>query len=111
MVDAVRLVAGAGGVPVFAHPAASKRGRIVGDDVIGAMADAGLVGLEVDHVDHSEQEKAHLRDLAAELDLLVTGSSDFHGDNKQTRLGAHLTSEAVYDEIVARSSGVPVLAA
>ena len=111
VVDAVRLVTGAGGVPVFAHPAASKRGRVVGDDVIAAMADAGLVGLEVDHVDHSEQEKARLRNLAAELGLLITGSSDFHGDNKEIRLGAHLTSEAVYDEIVARSSGVPVLAA
>jgi predicted metal-dependent phosphoesterase TrpH len=111
VVDGVRLVVGAGGVAVFAHPGASKRGRIVGDDVIALMAAAGLAGLEVDHVDHDESERAHLRALAAELGLLTTGSSDFHGDNKEVRLGAHLTREASYDEIVARATGLPVLAA
>jgi len=109
VVDAVRLVVGAGGVAVFAHPAASKRGRIVADDVIALMAAAGLAGLEVDHVDHTEDEKAHLRGLAVELGLLTTGSSDFHGDNKEVRLGTHLTSEVAYDQIVSRATGVPVL--
>jgi len=109
VVDAVELVVAAGGVAVFAHPAASKRGRTVGDEVIARMAAAGLAGLEVDHVDHAEDEKAHLRGLAAELGLLTTGSSDFHGDNKAVRLGTHLTSEAAYDAIVGRATGLPVL--
>jgi predicted metal-dependent phosphoesterase TrpH len=111
VVECVRLVAGAGGVTVFAHPAASKRGRTVGDDVIALMAGAGLAGLEVDHVDHDDDERAHLRGVAAELGLLVTGSSDFHGDNKEVRLGAHLTDEAAYDELVARATGLEVVAA
>ena len=111
VVDGVRLVAAAGGVPVFAHPAASRRGRTVGDDVIAAMAEAGLVGLEVDHVDHDESERVHLRGLARELGLLTTGSSDFHGDNKEIRLGAFLTDEEAYDEIVNRATGLGVLAA
>jgi hypothetical protein len=109
VVDGVRLVVGAGGVPVFAHPAASRRGRTVGDDVIALMAAAGLVGLEVDHVDHDEAERTHLRGLAAELGLVVTGSSDFHGDNKPIRLGAELTTEQAYDEIVSRATGAAVL--
>ena len=109
VVTAIDLVTGAGGVAVFAHPAASKRGRTVGDDVIAEMAQAGLAGLEVDHVDHDEQERAHLRALAAELHLLTTGSSDFHGTSKTVQLGAHLTSEASYDEIVSRATGVGVL--
>jgi hypothetical protein len=111
VVDGVRLVTGAGGVAVFAHPAATKRGRTVGDDVIALMAAAGLAGLEVDHVDHDDDERAHLRGLAAELGLLTTGASDFHGANKTVRLGEFLTSEAAYDEIVARASGAEVLAA
>jgi predicted metal-dependent phosphoesterase TrpH len=111
VVDGVRLVTGAGGVAVFAHPAASKRGRTVGDDVIALMAAAGLAGLEVDHVDHDESERAHLRGLADDLGLLVTGSSDYHGTNKTVRLGENVTSEAAYDEIVARATGLPVLAA
>ena len=109
VVTAIELVTGAGGVAVFAHPAASKRGRTVGDEVIAEMAQAGLAGLEVDHVDHDEQERAHLRALAAELHLLTTGSSDFHGTSKTVQLGAHLTSEASYDEIVTRATGVDVL--
>jgi predicted metal-dependent phosphoesterase TrpH len=67
VIDGVRLVVGAGGVAVFAHPAASRRGRTVGDDVIALMAAAGLAGVEVDHVDHDDDERAHLRDLAAQL--------------------------------------------
>ena len=109
VLDAIALVEGAGGVSVFAHPAANKRGRTVGDDVVAAMAAAGLAGLEVDHLDHDDDERAHLRGLAAELDLLSTGSSDFHGDNKANRLGACLTSEAAYAGIVARARGAEVL--
>jgi predicted metal-dependent phosphoesterase TrpH len=111
VVEGVRLVTGAGGVAVFAHPAASKRGRTVGDDVIVRMAEAGLAGLEVDHVDHDADARRHLRGLAAELGLLTTGSSDFHGDNKPVRLGANLTSEDAYDALVERASGLAVVAA
>jgi predicted metal-dependent phosphoesterase TrpH len=111
VIDGVRLVTGAGGVAVFAHPAASRRGRTVADEVIAEMAEAGLVGLEVDHVDHDEGERAHLRGLAAELGLLTTGSSDFHGDNKEVRLGAFVTDESSYGELVSRATGLEVLAA
>ena len=107
--DAVRLVAAAGGVSVFAHPSASQRGRTVGDDVIAELAAAGLAGLEVDHVDHDEDARTHLRGLAGELGLLVTGSSDFHGANKAVRLGDSTTDEAAYEQLVARATGVPVL--
>ena len=111
VLEAIRLVTGAGGVAVFAHPEASKRGRTVGDGVIRAMADAGLAGLEVDHVDHDEDARRHLRELADELGLLATGSSDFHGTNKSIALGAHVTSESAYEQIVARATGVEVVAA
>ncbi len=111
VLDAVALVAGAGGVSVFAHPGASARGRTVGDGVIAAMAAAGLAGLEVDHVDHDDRARAHLTGLAAELGLLTTGSSDFHGANKTVRLGAHTTGEPAYERIVALATGAEVLAA
>ncbi len=63
--EGIALVRAAGGVPVFAHGLATKRGRVVGDDAIVAMVEAGLLGLEVDHPDHSDDERAHLRGLAA----------------------------------------------
>ena len=62
---AVRLVREAGGVPVMAHPLAARRGRVVTDAVIAALAAAGLAGLEVDHRDHDPAEREHLRVLAA----------------------------------------------
>ena len=111
VLDAVAMVTRAGGVAVFAHPAASTRGRTVGDDVVAAMAAAGLAGLEVDHVDHDDAGRAHLRGLAADLGLLVTGSSDYHGTSKPVRLGAHTTAPAAYEELVARATGGHVLRA
>lgn len=107
--DAVRLVAEAGGVSVFAHPAATSRGRTVGDHVIAELAGAGLAGLEVEHPDHTPAAREHLAGLAADLGLLTTGASDFHGANKSVALGDHLTAPAVYDELVARATGVAVL--
>ncbi|MCW2778272.1 MAG: hypothetical protein JWN17_1997 [Frankiales bacterium] len=109
VVEAVEMVVAAGGVAVFAHPAANKRGRTVGDDVVREMAAAGLAGLEVDHVDHDDAGRAHLRELAAELGLLTTGSSDFHGENKTVQLGAETTAPEAFERIVALASGVPVL--
>ncbi|WP_213454901.1 PHP domain-containing protein [Rhizomonospora bruguierae] len=102
---AVRLVLGAGGVPVFAHPKATRRGRVVPDELIADLAAAGLVGLEADHADHSPQQRTHVRRLAGELGLLVTGSSDYHGTHKTVRLGEHTTQPAVYEAIVAAAGG------
>jgi predicted metal-dependent phosphoesterase TrpH len=108
---ALALVRDAGGVAVFAHPKAIQRGRIVPDTLIEEMAAAGLGGLEADHLDHSPEDRAHVKRLAAELGLVVTGSSDFHGTNKTVRLGDNATTAVeVYDQIVAAASGSkPVL--
>jgi 3',5'-nucleoside bisphosphate phosphatase len=99
------LILGAGGVPVFAHPRASRRGPIVPDSLIVEMAGCGLFGLEADHEDHTPQQRAHVRSLAAELGLVATGSSDFHGTNKTVPLGANTTSPEVYERIVASATG------
>ncbi|MFF2117536.1 PHP domain-containing protein [Kitasatospora sp. NPDC058184] len=104
-VTAVRLVRAAGGVPVFAHPGAVKRGRTVSDQVIADLAAAGLAGLEVDHTDHDEETRERLRGLAGELGLLVTGSSDYHGTRKTVRLGEHTTDPEVYGALLAQATG------
>jgi predicted metal-dependent phosphoesterase TrpH len=103
--EAIRLVRAAGGATVFAHPKAAKRGRVVPDEVIVQMAAAGLDGLEADHEDHSPDEVAQVAALAAELGLVATGSSDFHGGNKTVRLGAHTTDPEAFERIVAAASG------
>jgi predicted metal-dependent phosphoesterase TrpH len=109
---ALRLVRDAGGVVVFAHPRATRRGRVVPDDLIVELAEAGLTGLEADHEDHSPRQQAEVRRLAGDLGLVVTGSSDFHGTNKEVALGAYTTAPEAYERLVAQASSItrPVLA-
>jgi predicted metal-dependent phosphoesterase TrpH len=103
--EGIALVRAAGGVPVFAHGLATKRGRVVRDDAIAAMVDAGLLGLEVDHPDHSADERAHLRGLADDLGLIATGSSDYHGTNKATPIAACTTDPDQFEAILAAGTG------
>ena len=103
--EAIRLVKGAGGVTVFAHPGASKRGLTVPESAIADMAAAGLDGIEVDHMDHDEDTRVRLRGLAKELGLLTTGSSDYHGSRKTVALGEYTTDPEVYGEITRRATG------
>ncbi|MGV9450554.1 PHP domain-containing protein [Streptomyces sp. NPDC003635] len=103
--EAIRLIKGAGGVAVFAHPAAAKRGRTVPESAIAELAAAGLDGIEVDHMDHDPDTRARLRGLGKELGLLTTGSSDYHGSRKTCVLGEYTTDPEVYGEITRRATG------
>ncbi|MFC8898727.1 PHP domain-containing protein [Streptomyces cinereoruber] len=104
-VEAIRLVKAAGGVTVFAHPLAVKRGQVLPEASIARLAEAGLDGIEVDHMDHDEATRARLRGLAKELGLLTTGSSDYHGSRKTCRLGEYTTDPEIYGEITRRAAG------
>ncbi|MFI6618117.1 PHP domain-containing protein [Streptomyces sp. NPDC050528] len=103
--EAIRLVKAAGGVTVFAHPGASKRGHTVPEAAIAEMAAAGLDGIEVEHMDHDAETRVRLRGLAKELGLLATGSSDYHGSRKSVQLGEYTTDPEVYGEITRRATG------
>lgn len=106
---AVRLVDAAGGVAVFAHPGAVKRGRVVGDGVVSELAGAGLFGLEVDHPDHDPATRERLRDTARGLGLRATGSSDDHGSLTGRRLGCETTARDVWDAMLDKATGaVPI---
>lgn len=100
--DVVRTILAAGGVPVFAHPGADQRGRVVPDETIAELAVAGLAGLEVAHRDNSPQQRERLTQLAKEHGLFITGSSDYHGSGKPNRLGENVTAPEVFEEIEAR---------
>jgi predicted metal-dependent phosphoesterase TrpH len=98
-VDAVVAIRASGGVPVFAHPGADARGRVVPDGAVEQLADAGLAGLEVHHRDHGRSQRTRLAALADRLGLLVTGSSDYHGAGKPNLLGENTTAADVLDRI------------
>ncbi|WP_370180648.1 PHP domain-containing protein [Rhodococcus wratislaviensis] len=109
--DAVQLVAEAGGVSVLAHGRARTRGRLLSLDHVRDLAGAGLHGLEVHHPDHSSDDARVLQELADELGLVVTGSSDYHGTNKAIRLGEFTTDADEFDTLVSKASGVQVVSA
>ncbi len=95
------LIRAAGGVPVIAHCRARHRGRVISDQDIQDLAGAGLLGVEVDHRDHTPADRVQLRALADRLGLLATGSSDYHGAGKLNRIGENVTAPEVLDQLIA----------
>ncbi len=106
VIDAIRTLRAAGAVPVFAHPGADGRGRVVATSVIESMAEAGMVGIEIDHRDHTAMQRTRLARIADKLSLVPTGASDYHGDGKQNRLGENLTTPENYARLQSARGGV-----
>ncbi len=104
-VDGIRLIAEAGGVPVLAHPGARGQSGVVPEDELRQLIDAGLAGLEIGHRENTDAAKRQLRDYAARFDLIVTGSSDYHGTGKPNRLGEHTTAPDQLERIIALGTG------
>ena len=98
-IEAVKLIRRAGGVAVIAHPFASRRGQILGVDDFADLVTAGLNGIEVDPRDHNPSERAMLRVIATELDLVITGSSDYHGTGKLNSLAENYTDRAQWEKL------------
>jgi len=99
----VDLVHGAGGVAVIAHPWARVSRSVLDEDVLVQLAAAGLDGIEVDHGDHDQATREHLREIAARAGLLVTGGSDYHGTGKTGHdPGSCLTAPDMFAEIESR---------
>ena len=98
-VEAIALIRRAGGVAVIAHPFASHRGQILKPDDFADLVAAGLNGIEVDHRDQNPDERAMLRVIARELDLVVTGSSDYHGTGKMNLLAENHTSREQWQKL------------
>ncbi len=108
---AIDMLRAAGGVAVFAHPLARRRGRVVEPSVIAELASAGLAGVEVDHPDHNPEDRELLRALATDTGLAVTGSSDYHGTNKTTPIAAETTAPESLEQLLDGATGLEVLTA
>ena len=72
----------AGGIASLAHPVLFGH-----DELIPRYADLGLDAIEAFHPDHGSLDTTRYLHFARELGLLVTGGSDFHGDDRHQRSG------------------------
>ena len=108
-VEAIKLIKAAGGVAIIAHPMASHRGRTISIETFGDLIEAGLDAIEVDHRDHSPDEKNALIQLARDNNLVMTGASDYHGNGKLNLLGEYTTDPAQWEQLEARANQRRVL--
>ena len=102
--DGVKLIRGAGGAAVLAHPATRGRDNILDDDYLGALVEAGLAGVEVRHRENTADGKAYLLEFARAHGLVVTGSSDYHGAGKPNLLGENTTEPEALERLFAAAS-------
>lgn len=92
--DAIKLIQGAGGVAVLAHPMKVKGigeksseeffGNLV--KLLAKLKELGLYGLECYHPSASEQDSEMLVEIAHKLDLKITRGSDYHGPQDKKRV-------------------------
>jgi predicted metal-dependent phosphoesterase TrpH len=101
--DVIAMIKAAGGASVFAHPLARRRGAVVDEIDIVRLAEAGLDGIEVDHPDHAAADRELLAGLSRRFGLIATGSSDYHGTNKSTPIGACTTDPQAYEALLGRA--------
>jgi len=113
VLEIIRIVRSAGGVPVMAHPLS----RLDSDDNqpdrfpeehFELMVQAGLLGLETSHIEVSEQMREVLEAFAAKHDLITTGSSDYHGPKGKkvaNTLAVRTTDPEMLKRIIAAGTG------
>ena len=81
--EAITLVREAGGVASLAHPIRLGKTVLAEEERwISDIADAGLMALEVYHSDHKPEDVERYLRYAKSYQLVPTGGSDYHGDNK-----------------------------
>ena len=95
--EVIGLIHRAGGLVSLAHP-----GRTRIDTRIATLRDAGLDAIEVYHSDHDTDMVAAYFELARQLNLMITGGSDFHGDPAHgIEPGASVLPEREWNRLVA----------
>ena len=109
-IEAITLIRQAGGVSVMAHPLIDFPPGAKREDLPRAhfetLIEAGLNGLEVDQRAVPNVAKVWLRDLGLNHNLILTGSSDYHGvGGKDNLLGENVTSPEMLDRIIDQASG------
>jgi predicted metal-dependent phosphoesterase TrpH len=112
VLEVIRIVRNAGGVPVVAHPLArtskeDDQPAYLPREHFQAMVEAGLLGLETKHKEVAAATREILESFAQEHNLITTGSSDYHGLSVKPHnpLGLHGTSVEMLKRILELGTG------
>ena len=79
---AMSILRMAGARPVLAHPMLYKLTRTELEELVDRLVDLGLYGIEAVYTTYSQEEENYVKQLAKQKGLVLTGGSDFHGENK-----------------------------
>ena len=89
--EAIRGIIAAGGIPILAHPVFGDGSQLIDSgelaDRIARLKEAGLAGVEGYYERYTDRQQQEILTLAEEHDLYVTAGSDYHGGNKNVKLG------------------------
>lgn len=80
--QAVSLIIANGGIPVLAHPILYRLSDNDLETLVATLKKSGLKGIETIYSTYSQTDERLIRKLASKYKLLITGGSDFHGNNK-----------------------------
>ena len=98
--ETISLIKNAGGLAILAHPVDIKLSKKEFGDFLNRLIDNGLDGIEVHYSKNSKEQTSYYNSLAEKLNILKSGGSDFHGDNKPNlKLGTGYGSLKVPDKI------------
>ncbi|MCX6995754.1 MAG: hypothetical protein NTV49_01380, partial [Kiritimatiellaeota bacterium] len=105
--ESIQRIRAAGGVPVLAHLGTLALGRKDLRALAMQLRDQGLEGLEVYYPEHAPAQVRQYRDLAKDLNLAVTGGSDFHGTlSPHIKLGRGFGALQVPDDLLAKLAAI-----
>ena len=77
--ECINLILKSGGIPVLAHPKSLKLNEEELATLLEKMKLSGLMGIEVYHPTHNEEERKLFLKLANKYKFLISGGTDYHG--------------------------------
>lgn len=100
--DVFRLILGAGGIPVLAHPGVTKV-----DERIPQFIREGLLGIEVFHADHGDAAARYYLGCCRKNGLAYTGGSDFHnGNQSKSEIGVPKVPYGAVESLKEKLAGI-----
>ncbi len=109
-IQAVRLIREADGIPVLAHPPLYHMSDARLSGLVRILTENGLAGIEALYSTYTPGEEIHMKSLASQYGLLITGGSDFHGAHKPgiemgTGKGSLYVPDRILDDLKEKRNG------